>query len=266
MENLLRVPHDALMQKVYDASPEFRFVYSEMSGSSNDQSFMRFIQRGADIGDPTFESTQASQTLPFYSQDPATAAESLPIIPYVGQTMPGDGFSRNQQLSLNFCPFPTCWASILQHPGELTTHLRNTHFIRNEGPKKQTLELQLHSIGACPFPFCGAPIERPRDAMKHLRSVHFNGNGVQISSCNSLEYSETGRFICEVPGCGASILIRDRSFVNHYKEHFIRYFCPVNGCDYHAGRRNLLARHARLRHGGMVDVRSVLSVFVTGFY
>jgi len=60
-----------------------------------------------------------------------------------------------------------------------------------------------------------------KDAIKHLRSTHFNTDGVQISSYNSMEYPKMGRFICEVPGCGASVLIIDRSYVNHYREIFI---------------------------------------------
>jgi hypothetical protein len=189
--------------------------------------------------------------------------DSSVIVPYTGQNTSGNPPTGYHQQDANFCPCP---APILQNPGDLTIHLRNVHFIRNEVRKQNNTELQHSSTGACPFPFCAAPIRRPKDAVKHLRSAHFNGNGVQISSYNSLEYLDTGRFICEVPGCGASILIRNRSFVNHYKEHFIRYFCPENGCKYHASRRNLLVRHARLKHDGRVDVKNVLPAFVTGFH
>ena len=220
--------------------------------------------------DPIFVTTEASPDLPFYSRDPATTPDSLGlnspfIIQYTGQNASGNLHTGYHQQDTNFCPFPTCPAPILQNSGDLTIHLRNAHFGK-ELRRKIITELQQSSIGACPFPFCAATIRRPKDAVKHLRSAHFNDNGVQISSCNSLEYLDTGRFICEVPRCGASILIRDRSFVNHYKEHFIRYFCPENGCKYHTGRRNLLVRHARLKHEGRVDVKSVLPAFVTGFY
>jgi hypothetical protein len=253
------------MQHLYDTSHEFRALCAESEMYSGMQTMPRGIQP-----EPGFYQTFNG------SYSGHAAAELGPRVPnfvdvtsrrnlsagqpFVGSQHPG--MNTNGSLPPNSLPF-----SLLENPP--IRHAPSTsQAVDNQLPARMsyrghilgtTARSQPHNIGFCPFPNCAEPIHNSWDIPEHLKETHIR-NGVQISSYSSRAYTKTGHFVCEVPGCGSSVIMS--KCVAHYREHVERYFCPAQNCGYHCGRRDLLQRHAKTEHQDSIDISGVSAAFI----
>lgn len=250
-----------VMQHLYDTSHEFRALCAQ---SEIVYHGMQTMPRGFQ---PEFHQTVNGP------HSGNTAAEHGPRIPNVDATSrrnisAGQPFVPSQRpMNINgsLPPNALLFSPITTPP--ICASPSISRVVDNQPPRMSyrghiidtTARSRPHHIGFCPFPNCAEPIHNKWDIPEHLKETHIR-NGVQISSYSLRPYPKTGHFICEVPGCGSSVIMS--KCVAHYREHVERYFCPTPNCGYHSGRRDQLQRHARIEHQDNIDVSGVSAAFI----
>jgi len=249
------------MEHLYDTSHEFRSFCDKELGYSDTQA-MAQPQFHQSLNDPHFGFADADLGPCIPNVEVASMGFSMNSkhpYPYPQYPVNATG-SRLPPDSLLFSPLtnpPTQDSAPTSQPVDSPEHSR----YKRTGPITSTITgSQPHHMGFCPFPNCSEPIHDIYEVAYHLKKTHIR-DGVQISSRKSRKpYPYTGNFICEVPGCGRSTALN--TYVEHYKQHILRYFCPVPHCGYHSGKRRQLESHAKMEHNGTVDVSGVWSTFI----
>ena len=130
------------------------------------------------------------------------------------------------------------------------------------------------STKLCPFKdntgvTCGHPINTSEDVV-HLRS-HIGDLTVEEGGEDEKENEgETGKgkrgrgkggkgkknggdggdkvlLKCPEPNCGCTQ--RPSIFYRHFRTHYMRFKCPLDGCSYEHGRKDTMKRHITKKHG-----------------
>ena len=250
------------MQHLYDTSHEFRAFCDQNPTSPGMQTMPQGIQ-------PGFQQTSnVPHTWNYNAELDPRRMQNVAVTSTrnIGAGQPFVGSQHPMNISGSLPPNSLLFSPLTNPP---TRHSPSTSQVVDNKPEPQrvlyrgyisntTKGSQPHPIGVCPFPKCAEPIRNRWDIPEHLKDTHIR-NGVQISSYNLRPYPKTGHFICEVPGCGSSVIMN--KCAAHYREHVERYFCPAPNCGYHSGRRDQLQRHAKTEHQD-IDVSGVEAAFI----